>query len=242
MTSRDSVRYRGTNIEYEVRRSTGRKKTVQITLTGNGVLVAAPAKLPAKEIREIVRKRARWIVGRLSEAALQATPMRFVSGETLPYLGRDVKMVVESGDVPASTVRFNQWCFQVAVPTGIPETDRADRIRHSIIQWYKDLAADRLQTGVELWRPKLGVGEQPRILVRDQRSRWGSCASDGTLRFNWRVMMLEPALIDYVMVHELAHLTVMNHSNEFWGLVSDVLPDVQNRRKLLREAGRMLPL
>ena len=242
MTSRDSVRYRGTNIEYEVRRSTRRKKTVQITLTGGGVLVAAPAKLPAREIREIVRKRARWIVGRLSEAALQATPMRFVSGEILPYLGRDVKMVVECGDVQASTVRFNQWCFQVAVPTGITETERADRIRHSIIQWYKDLAADRLQTGVELWRPKLGVGEQPRILVRDQRSRWGSCASDGTLRFNWRVMMLEPALIDYVVVHELAHLTVMNHSKEFWGLVSAVMPDVQNRRKLLREAGRMLPL
>ena len=242
MTSRDRVRYRGATIEYEVRRSTRRKKTVQITLTGGGVLVAAPAKLPADEIREIVLKRARWIVGRLSDTALQPAPMRFVSGETLPYLGRDVKMVVKHGDVPASKVRFDQWCFQVAVPTGIPETERADRIRHSIIQWYKDQAVDRLQAGVNRWRPKLGVGEQPRILVRDQRSQWGSCSSDGTLRFNWRVMMLEPSLIDYVVVHELAHLTVMNHSKEFWRLVSDVLPDVKNRRKLLREAGRMLPL
>ena len=242
MTSRDSIRYGGTTIEYEVHRSKRRKKTVQITLTAGGVQVAAPATLPSDQLQDIVRNRARWIIGRMSEAALEAPPKRFISGETLPYLGRNVKMVVEPADVPAPTVRFDHWRFRVAVPAGIPEAERTSGIRHSIIQWYRSRASERLREGVDRWLSRLGNGEQPRILIRDQRSRWGSCAPDGTLRFNWRVMMLEPGLMEYVVVHELAHLTVNNHSQDFWNLMSEVMPDVQHHRRRLREAGRTLPL
>ena len=88
----------------------------------------------------------------------------------------------------------------------------------------------------------MGWPETPGVLVRDQRQRWGSCAPDGTLRFNWRVVMLKPDLVEYVVVHELAHLNVNNHSTEYWSLVSRFLPDVQQRRHRLREAGRVLPI
>ena len=80
------------------------------------------------------------------------------------------------------------------------------------------------------------------MLTRDQRQRWGSCAPDGTLRFNWRTVMLPPMLTEYVVVHELAHLTVKSHSTEFWGLVSKAMPDAQRRRRRLREVGQTLPL
>ena len=75
------------------------------------------------------------------------------------------------------------------------------------------------------------------ILIRDQRQRWGSCAPDGTLRFNWRAMMLKQSLIEYVVVHELAHLTHRNHSADYWNLVSHVMPDAQQRRRSLRGGG-----
>ena len=84
--------------------------------------------------------------------------------------------------------------------------------------------------------------ETPDVLIRDQRKRWGSCAPDGTLRFNWRVVTLGPALIEYVVVHELAHLQISRHSTQYWGLVSKLMPDAQQRRQRLREAGRLLPL
>ena len=80
------------------------------------------------------------------------------------------------------------------------------------------------------------------MLIRDQQQRWGSCVPDGTLRFNWRVAMLQPELAEYVVVHELAHLKVSSHSAEYWALVSSLLPDAQERRRRLREAGKMLPL
>ena len=80
------------------------------------------------------------------------------------------------------------------------------------------------------------------MLIRDQRRSWASCAPDGTLRFNWRTMMLEPSLIDYIVVHELAHLQICRHSPDFWALVYGVMPDARHRRQRLRAVGGTLPL
>ena len=243
MTERDNVRFEDTTIEYEVRRSQRRRKTVQITVDGGGdVQVAAPMATPDKELRDMVRKRARWILDHASRVLLQATPKRFVSGETLPYLGRNVRMVVEPGDVRSPEVRFDHWQFRVVVPRCLDDNKRYEAIRRAIVTWYRIRAAARLAASVERWWPMLGRGEKSRILVRDQRQRWGSCAPDGTLRFNWRAMMLEPSLMEYIVVHEMAHLTHQNHSKDFWGLVAKTMPDVQQLRQRLREAGRALPL
>lgn len=131
---RDSVRFGATTIEYEVRRSPRRHKTVQITVDGGGVEVIAPSATPGPEVRAIVAKRAAWILARLAEVGGAAgaaglvsspvpTPRRFVSGETLPYLGRNVRLIVEPA--PAGTrspeVRFDHWSFRIAVPPGLDD-------------------------------------------------------------------------------------------------------------------------
>lgn len=242
MTERDSIRFGDTTIDYRIRRSERRKKTVQITVDGSGVEVASPATTSSDELRGIVRKRAAWIVTHSTGQTLEAASKRFVSGETLPYLGRNVRMVVESKAVRSATVRFDHWTFRIAVPEDLNGDERSDRIRRAVVAWYRARAADRLPATVERWWPQLGGGESPSVLIRDQRQRWGSCAPDGTLRFNWRAMMLPPALIEYIVVHELAHLTHKNHSRDFWTLVAKAMPDAQHRRQRLREAGRALPL
>ena len=242
MSEQSRVRFGNTTIEYEVRRSERRKKTIQITVDGGGVHVAAPTSTPESELRAIVRKRAPWILSHASEEILEAAPKRFVSGETLPYLGRNVRLVVESADVRSPEVRFDHWRFRVTVPMTLGEDERYEPIRRAVVRWYRNRAAERLSDVVERWWPRLARGEMSPILVRDQRQRWGSCAPDGTLCFNWRAMMLKPALIEYVVVHELAHLSHRNHSTEFWGLLSKTMPDAQQRRKNLKEAGRVLPL
>ena len=242
MTERDHIRFDDTTIEYRVHRSKRRRKTVQITVDGGGVQIAAPTTTTGKELRAIVRKRAPWIISHASGVSLKAAPKRFVSGETLPYLGRNVRMIVERADVRSPEVRFDHWHFRVAAPHGLDDGERSERIRHAVVRWYRARAAERLPASVERWWPRLARGTKPRVLIRDQRQRWGSCAPDGTLRFNWRTMMLEPALTEYVVVHELAHLTHRNHSAEFWELVSAAMPDAQGRRRRLREEGRALPL
>ena len=236
------VRFGDTTIEYEVRRSQRRKKTVQVTVDGGGVQVAAPTTIPDSELQAIVRKRAPWILKHAHEDALGLVPKRFVSGETLPYLGRNVRLVLEPKDVSAPEVRFDHWRFRVSVPHNLEGEERYQCVRRVVVDWYRTRAAARLRSGVQHWWPRLGNGGQPQILIRDQRQRWGSCAPDGTLRFNWRVMMLEPSLVEYVIVHELIHMSVKNHSDDFWRMLASILPDVELRRRELREAGKTLPL
>lgn len=242
MTERDSVRVGDAVIEYEVRRSERRKKTVQIRIEGGAVRVAAPSATRDGELRAIVRKRASWILKRLAEVVPEAGGTRFVSGEALPYLGQHIPLVVERGDVPSPQVRLDRGSFRISVPRNLEDGEREEQIRGAVVAWYRARAAERFPAAVDRWRPRLGVGEPSRVLIRNQRRRWGSCSSDGTLRFSWRGMMLEPALIDYIVVHELAHLGQQNHSPDFWTLVASTLPDAQERRKRLREAGRTLPL
>ena len=242
MTERGSVRFGDTTIEYQVRRSHRRRKTVQVTIDGGGVQVLAPADMPPDDLQALVRKRAPWIVNHASEETVLATPKRFVSGEALPYLGRNVCMVFKPGDVSSPEIRFDHWRFTITVPRNLSDSEHYERIRRVIVEWYRAKASSRLEAGVKKWLPRFGGGSVPEVLVRDQRQRWGSCAPDGTLRFNWRVMMLKPALLDYVVVHELAHLTVRNHSADYWALVNRVMPDAQERRQKLREVGKTLPL
>ena len=242
MIERDNIRFGDTTIEYQVRRSDRRKKTVQITMDGGGVQVASPMDTPAQDLQTLVRRRAPWILNHASDGLLTVAPKRFVSGETLPYLGRNVRMVFEVADVRKPEVRFDHWRFSIKAPPGLDKNQRYEQIRKAIVTWYRGRAAIRLQSGVKKWLPRFGGGTVPEVLIRDQRQRWGSCAPDGTLRFNWRVVMLEPTLVDYVIVHELAHLTVRNHSDEYWQLVNRVIPDAQERRRNLRDVGRALPL
>ena len=244
-----SVRFGNTDIHYEVARSERRKKTVQITIDGAGVQVIAPADTPAGDLRAIVRKRAAWILRHSREDAPPPAPKRFVSGETMPYLGRNVKLIVENADTGgesgansgATSLRFDHWRFRVAIPEGLIGDARQESVRLAFERWYRVRAEHRLGEGVRRWWHRLGNAGEPVTLIRNQRQRWGSCAPDGTLRFNWRVMMLEPSLVEYVIVHELCHLSVNNHSDDFRRLMASILPDAERRRRRLREAGKALP-
>ena len=242
MSDRDHVRFGDATIEYEVRRSARRRKTVEITLVGGGVRVAAPVTLSSGEVRDIVLRRAPWIIGHMGDDQPVVVTKQFVSGETLPYMGRNVTLFVKPTDVRTPAVRFDRWRFRIDMPHGLDGEERYERIRRALVDWYRVRANARLPEYVDRWWGRLGNSNRSRILIRDQRLRWGSCASDGTLRFNWRVMMLAPSLIDYVVVHELAHLTVRNHSRDYWTIVSSAMPDVSPRRRRLKEVGRSLPL
>lgn len=242
MSEQDEIRYGNSVISYAVTRSSRRWKTIEITLDATeGVLVAAPVAASALAIREVVLKRAGWILARADEGILQPKPKLFVSGETLPYLGREVRMDVTHAEVPMVRVRFSHWAFDVLVPSTLKGEERRTLIRAAFLRWYRRRAADGIRRATARWSVLVGTCPA-RVAVRDQRQRWGSCAPDGTLRFNWRIAMAETALLDYVVVHELAHLVHRNHSREFWAAIERVMPDFRLRRQRLKEVGPRLSL
>lgn len=242
MTEDGTVHFGDSTIQYQVVRRPRRKKTVEITVDSPGIVtVAAPVETPRDHIEATVRKRAKWII-RHNGTSDQAPPRRrFVSGESLQYLGRAVRLTVRTTDAKAVGIRFHHWQFDVEIPSSLSSDERREAARTEFERWYRERAAQKLPDRVDRVAGLLGVrpGE---ILIRDQRKRWASCAPDGTLRFNWRVIMAAPALIDYLVAHELAHLKVRSHSSEYWAVVAQAIPDYQRRRERLRELGPLTAL
>ena len=242
MTRPRSIDHGGSTISYTVVRSARRKKTLTITIDPvDGVRVLVPLRTPNAEIESIVRKRAGWILRKLAEDRPEPQHRRFVTGETLYYLGRELPLMVQLTTDRAPSVTLEADSFRIACPVGLPEEDRASAVRHALLAWYRERASELLEKSVERWQPRVGASAT-RISIGDQKTRWGSCSSRGSLRFNLRLAMAPQALIDYVTVHELCHLLEANHSASFWQRVHQVMPDFEERRRRLKELEPMLGL
>lgn len=109
----------------------------------------------------------------------------------------------------------------------------------ALVKRYKEAAAEYFPKRVAYYQTLTG-GTYERITIRDQKTRWGSCSSNGTLSFNWRLMLAPPRVLDYVVVHELCHLTYMNHSKDFWSKVEEVMPEYKEYRLWLKNNGSTL--
>ena len=223
-------------------RSIRRKKPIEVTLDPfEGVLVAAPIEASKAHVKSIIRNRAGWIIRKTNTSDFTPRRREFVGGESLSYLGRSVTMIVEPTEKKRVSVKFDHWSFSVQVPALLNGEDRRSEIRSAFIQWYRRRANERLPLVVQRWTPRIDYSPAT-TLIRGQRQRWGSCAPDGTIRLNWRIVMAEPSLIDYVVVHEMLHLRVRNHSNDYWREFARVMSDYQQRRRRLKEVGPYLTI
>ncbi len=122
-----------------------------------------------------------------------------------------------------------------------PVSDLTDTQRAALEKRYINAAKEYFPKRAAYFQQFTG-GTYNRITIRDQKTRWGSCSAKGTLSFNWRLMLAPPAILDYVVVHELCHLTHMNHSPAFWQAVGEVYPDYRIARKWLKDHGQELAL
>jgi hypothetical protein len=197
------------------------------------VIVAAPLAATLRFIDDFVQRRADWIREQLENSAAVPAAPRLLEAATVRYRGADVAFRVESVAGSRLSVALEDEGLRVRLPAAVP-AERHDRlVEAAATAWYRIRAQDLALEAVQRWGPVVGHAPS-RVLVRDQKRRWGSCSRDGTLRINWRVATLAPELLDYVIVHELAHLVEHNHSERFWREVARVMSDHAIRRAALR--------
>lgn len=227
----------GVVVPYRIVRSARRRRTLELRVEAEGVRVSVPLRTPRHEIDAFVRSRLDWI-RKQRTARPRHAPLAFATGDVLPYLNRPMPLEVVDGAARRTQVRVDLLGIRVTLVRGVAEPQEA--VRDALRAWYRERAAEELTARVERWAARAGYGPS-RVLVRDQKRRWGSCAKDGTLRFNWRLVMLDPAIVDYVVVHEIAHLVRPHHRASFWAEVERLIPDYSARRKALGEQGSGLP-
>ena len=217
-------------LRFEVRRSV-RRKTLEITVDRGGeLIISAPCDADEALMAGFVREKRFWIYTKLAEKQTREQPVvgkEFVSGEGFAYLGRSYRLLlVEQQEVP---LKLEAGRFKL-------RRSLALQGRKQFIHWYTDHAGTWLRRRVRNWAPRLGV-EPARLEVRDLGFRWGSCGQGGTVNFHWATILFPASIVDYVIVHELAHLIEPNHGPEFWLLVKRALPEYQQRKTWLTEHG-----
>ncbi|MDP2241933.1 MAG: SprT family zinc-dependent metalloprotease [Burkholderiales bacterium] len=218
-----------TLIDYTVKRSR-RRRRISLTVDEQGLRVGAPLLASDHAIAAMLRQHASWVLGKLAEwQARRPPPRHWCDGDTLMLQGRVLRLAFETGP---QYIQLHH--DRIAVSPGL--AGNADGIRATVTGWLRRQAMACFYERVAHFHPLLGVAA-PLIRLSNARTRWGSCHIYGRIRLNWRLIQLPQHLIDYVVVHELAHLVEMNHSPRFWEAVARLIPDYGARRSEIRTEG-----
>ena len=247
----------GSVVGYKFRR--GKRRTIGFSVGAEGLVVSAPKWVPLYEIDKAVQEKAGWIVKKLKETRarhdrLEAARIDWKNGATLPFLGEAVTVVIDprhafgdvGGELKAGIAGASLMpdgaqrnAADTAAPTatlhiGLAHGATEQQIRDSVQAWLMRQAKRLFTERLNHFAPHLGVHWR-KLSLSSAGTRWGSASADGAIRLNWRLIHFKPSVIDYVVVHELSHLRVMDHGPRFWETVRTVVPDYVELRGQLKD-------
>lgn len=224
-----------------------RRRSIGFTVGVDGLSVRAPAWVTLGAVDAALREKSDWIVRKLVEARerqqrLEGGRIVWADGATVPYRGAPLQVVLDPGHrfrgpggalvAPDEAAAGDLVPMQLHI--ALPHSASAAQIRDAVQAWLMRDARQHFTARLDHFAPLLDV-RWNRLRLSSAHTRWGSAKADGSIRLNWRLLHYPPAVIDYVVVHELAHLRVMDHSPRFWDTVASVVPDYRALRNHLRD-------
>jgi predicted metal-dependent hydrolase len=247
------IKYKDYEIVLKIIRSKRKSISIEFRLK-EGIKVRIPARMSDKALADFLYDNEKVIIKKYEESLKQQAqylvePLEniYVNGSKLPYLSETVTLEITSEIkmTPQKKIKdLNKTAYVYFMEDDLKgkilriETFVSDIkfLRECVANRYKDQAKEIFKSKVQKYALVMKV-HYKNITVKEQKTRWGSCSSIGNLNFNWKLIMMPEAIIDYVVVHELSHLLFMNHSKEFWKEVEIVLPDYKSRKNWLTKNG-----
>ena len=241
----------GIAVAYQFKR--GKRRTIGFSVSADGLTVSAPKWVPLYEVDKAVLEKSDWIIRKLQETRarhdrLESARIEWKDGATLPFLGEQVIVVLDPrhafGGVGAELKSSTDTGHTNTLPgvthltlhVGLPHTASADQIKDAVQAWLMRQAKHVFTERLNHFAPTLKV-QWRKLSLSSAGTRWGSASADGSIRLNWRLIHFKQSVIDYVVVHELSHLRVMDHSPRFWDTVREVVPNYAELRSQLKEEG-----
>lgn len=238
VSGNEDARFDGAGFSYALRRS-ARAKNIRITVGDDGVLLTLPERVAARHGHEFIAERTDWIRRTLSkieatEAIVAARPL--ADGASVSLLGVELTLCLLDGPSGRVTLKAAAAELQVRVPDRRRETVAA-----ALERWYRRRAREIFTAKLDAVTER-NFTSYERVTIRDQKTRWGSCSTSGTISFNWRLLLAPEEVLDYVVEHEAAHIEVRDHSQSFWALMDARVPDWRDSRRWLAQYGATLRL
>lgn len=218
----------GKHITYTLKRS-GKRRSIGLRIDDHGLTVSVPLRASEKWLHSVLQDKARWVVDKLDGWEMRKPEeVLWQDGETIDYLGELLTLRVERGlfATPVQRRGSDLWVFAA-------HGNEAAHIEQAVLRWYRQEAEQLFAERVAQYSPSLGVAPRT-IKISSAKTQWGCCTVRGTVHLNIQLIKLPLRLVDYVVVHELAHLREMNHSAAFWDVVGSVCPDHARLRKELK--------
>jgi predicted metal-dependent hydrolase len=233
VTEPRTVRLRDREIPYLLKRSRQRRRIV-LTVDEQGLAVSAPWRSSEQRIVSVILDAESWVLKKLKTwSALPVRGQTWADGDRIKFLGADLALsVVGEASVSITTLEAGH-----TLRIQLADAQDGSAVKTAVIHWYRRHALSNFTKRIAELAPRVGVA-LPRLFLSSARTRWGSCNADRQVRLNWRLIQASQPTIDYVVVHELAHLIEMNHSKRFWNLVAGVCPGHKEARVELDRMGR----
>ena len=237
VTTRREVILAGRAISYRVRVSARARNIRLVIRPETGLEIVLPRGASAARAEQALHEKAAWIVRTLDRVVAETAsePAPLTTGSILPFAGRHLCLALQSG---APVGRFRATLDADTLRLTTADTSQ-ETVRAALVAWYRKQARVVIVERLALWNMhyRFAFG---RVSIKEQKSRWGSCSRQGNLNFNWRLLLAPLPVLDYVVIHELAHLKELNHSPRFWAIVAQTCPEYAARRRWLRQHGRDL--
>ncbi len=218
-------------VAYELTRSA--RRSIGFSVGPDGLSVRAPRWVTLQAVDAAVQSKSTWILRKLQEGverrARLPQPIVWGDGVVLPYLGQTLTLRLD----PEHRLGSEGALAAAILPINLAQHATPAQIRDAAQAWLMRQARANFEARLNHFAPVLGV-RWKKLTLSQASTRWGSARVDGSIRLNWRLMHFSQAIIDYVVVHELSHLRVMDHSPQFWQTVASVLPDFAQRRQQLK--------
>jgi predicted metal-dependent hydrolase len=239
-----SIHLGDSSVAYCLKR--GKRSTIGMSVGPDGLDVRVPRWVSVGAVEVVLLEKAEWIVRKLQEMQerqlhMQSTIIQWRDGAVLPFLGSEVVLRFDAShsfsncgailniDTDPVTGKAQQ-----VLKVAISQTASQPQIRDAVQAWLMLQAKQNFTQRLNQFAPNLGV-RWTKLSLSNANTRWGTASADGAIRLNWRLIHFKQDIIDYVVVHELSHLRVMNHSPLFWDTVRTVVPDYAQLREQLRD-------
>lgn len=214
----------------------GQRKSIGFTIDERGLRVKAPRQVGLFEIEQALHSKSPWILRKLSEMQQKAHSLvqkqiNWEVGASLDYLGQSIQMQL---DPSHRSQQVKGQLINSTLYLHLPLHASHQQIKDCAQSWLMAQALVFFTERLNHFAPLLGV-HWKQLKLSNAGTRWGSAKSDGSIRLHWRLIHFKPSVIDYVVVHELAHLRVMNHSPEFWDTVEQILPNYHEQKLHLKK-------
>lgn len=228
-------------VDYELKRSS--RRSIGFMIDDEGLHVTAPRRANLPDIDNAIRAKQRWILTKLQERGerrakrAERAPLHWDDGARLPYLGGEITLRLQPAARSHCVFDPDTRELRVGVTPGLAQWQLKERVK----LWFQAEAKRLFTERLDLYAPRLDVHYRS-LALSSAGTRWGSCTVAGNIRLNWRLVHYALPLVDYVVVHELAHLREMNHSPRFWAVVGTVFADYDGARLELRRRSHEMPV